>query len=400
MNKEKVRKLSTLMSLYIAQSIPMSFFSTVVPVIMRQEQYSLQSIGLLQLIKLPWILKFLWAPLVDNTSKNTRDYKRWIIYSEIFYAIVIICTGFFSLQTDFKLILFFMVLAFIGSATQDIATDAFAILSLKKEERGIGNSIQSSGSFIGTLVGSGVMLIIYHYFGWQYLLMALGVFVMLATAPVCTYKKLEEKKPETTKVSMKDIKLFFTQKGIGRRILVLSFFYSGIIGILAMLKPFLVDLGYNVKEIGFMAGIYGTAVGAVSTFVASYLIKRKKIIGSAFILNIFMIATAIYFLTLTYASPSILALYIGITLLWSCYGMATVVVYTSSMNAVREGREGTDFTIQIVLTHLSSMIIAIASGKIGHNFGYNGLFSFEIGMGVLSLIILTLSTKFFKNKRR
>lgn len=388
------------MSLYIAQSIPMSFFSTVVPVIMRQEQYSLQSIGLLQLIKLPWILKFLWAPLVDNTSKNTRDYKRWIIYSEIFYAIVIICTGFFSLQTDFKLILFFMVLAFIGSATQDIATDAFAILSLKKEERGIGNSIQSSGSFIGTLVGSGVMLIIYHYFGWQYLLMALGVFVMLATAPVCTYKKLEEKKPETTKVSMKDIKLFFTQKGIGRRILVLSFFYSGIIGILAMLKPFLVDLGYNVKEIGFMAGIYGTAVGAVSTFVASYLIKRKKIIGSAFILNIFMIATAIYFLTLTYASPSILALYIGITLLWSCYGMATVVVYTSSMNAVREGREGTDFTIQIVLTHLSSMIIAIGSGKIGHNFGYNGLFSFEIGMGVLSLIILTLSTKFFKNKRR
>lgn len=400
MNKEKVRKLSTLMSLYIAQSIPMSFFSTVVPVIMRQEQYSLQSIGLLQLIKLPWILKFLWAPLVDNTSKNTRDYKRWIIYSEIFYAIVIICTGFFSLQTDFKLILFFMVLAFIGSATQDIATDAFAILSLKKEERGIGNSIQSSGSFIGTLVGSGVMLIIYHYFGWQYLLMALGIFVMLATAPVCTYKKLEEKKPETTKVSMKDIKLFFTQKGIGRRILVLSFFYSGIIGILAMLKPFLVDLGYNVKEIGFMAGIYGTAVGAVSTFVASYLIKRKKIIGSAFILNIFMIATAIYFLTLTYASPSILALYIGITLLWSCYGMATVVVYTSSMNAVREGREGTDFTIQIVLTHLSSMIIAIGSGKIGHNFGYNGLFSFEIGMGVLSLIILTLSTKFFKNKRR
>ena len=313
------------MSLYVAQSIPMSFFSTVVPVIMRQEQYSLQSIGLLQLIKLPWILKFLWAPLVDNTSKNTKDYKRWIIYSEIFYAIVIICTGFLSLKTDFKLILFFMVLAFIGSATQDIATDAFAILSLKKDERGIGNSIQSSGSFIGTLVGSGVMLIIYHYFGWQYLLMALGVFVMLATAPVCTYKKLEEKKPETTKVSMKDIKLFFTQKGIGKRVLVLSFFYSGIIGILAMLKPFLVDLGYNVKEIGFMAGIYGTAAGAVSTFAASYLIKRKKIIGSAFILNIFMITTAVYFLTLTYSTPSTLALYVGLTLLLSLDVLAIVV---------------------------------------------------------------------------
>ena len=378
----------------------MSFFSTVVPVIMRQEHYSLQSIGLLQLIKLPWILKFLWAPLVDNTSKSTKDYKRWIIYSEIFYAVVIIAAGFFSLQTDFKLILFFMVLAFIGSATQDIATDAFAILALKKEERGIGNSIQSSGSFIGTLVGSGVMLIIYHYLGWQYLLMALGVFVMLATAPVCTYKKLQEKKPETKKVTFKDIKYFFTQKGVGKRVLVLAFFYSGIIGILAMLKPFLVDLGYSVKEIGFMSGIYGTGIGAASTFLSSYLIKRRRIVGSAYILNILMIATAVYFLTLTFSTPSILALYIGISLIWGCYGMSTVVVYTSSMNFVREGREGTDFTIQIVLTHLSSMIIAISSGKIGHIFGYDGLFTFEIAMGILSLIILTLSTKTFKNRKR
>ena len=378
----------------------MSFFSTVVPVIMRQEHYSLQSIGLLQLIKLPWILKFLWAPLVDNTSKSTKDYKRWIIYSEIFYAVVIIAAGFFSLQTDFKLILFFMVLAFIGSATQDIATDAFAILALKKEERGIGNSIQSSGSFIGTLVGSGVMLIIYHYLGWQYLLMALGVFVMLATAPVCTYKKLQEKKPETKKVTFKDIKYFFTQKGVGKRVLVLAFFYSGIIGILAMLKPFLVDLGYSVKEIGFMSGIYGTGIGAASTFLSSYLIKRRRIVGSAYILNILMIATAVYFLTLIFSTPSILALYIGISLIWGCYGMSTVVVYTSSMNFVREGREGTDFTIQIVLTHLSSMIIAISSGKIGHIFGYDGLFTFEIAMGILSLIILTLSTKTFKNRKR
>jgi hypothetical protein len=49
----------------------MSFFSTVIPVIMRQENYSLESIGLLQLVKLPWIFKFLWAPLIDNVSRST-----------------------------------------------------------------------------------------------------------------------------------------------------------------------------------------------------------------------------------------------------------------------------------------------------------------------------------------
>ncbi|MBZ0243989.1 MAG: MFS transporter, partial [Bacteroidales bacterium] len=94
-------KFPVLFSLYIAQSVPMSFFSTVVPVIMRQENYSLESIGLLQLVKLPWILKFLWAPLVDNNASTMRQYKRWIYLSELFYALIILHIGFFSLQTDF-----------------------------------------------------------------------------------------------------------------------------------------------------------------------------------------------------------------------------------------------------------------------------------------------------------
>ncbi|MCA1746620.1 MAG: MFS transporter, partial [Bacteroidales bacterium] len=89
-------KFPTLFSLYIAQSVPMSFFSTVVPVIMRQENYSLESIGLLQLVKLPWIIKFFWAPLVDNSAKNSKDLKRWIVFSELFYAVVIISIAFLS----------------------------------------------------------------------------------------------------------------------------------------------------------------------------------------------------------------------------------------------------------------------------------------------------------------
>ena len=130
------QKFPVLFSLYIAQSVPMSFFSTVVPVIMRQEQYSLESIGLLQLVKLPWILKFLWAPFVDSHTQTGKQIRRWIVLSEVFYAVVIVGIGFLNLQTDFTLIIILMVIAFIASATQDIATDIFAILVLKPEERG------------------------------------------------------------------------------------------------------------------------------------------------------------------------------------------------------------------------------------------------------------------------
>lgn len=387
MDKEKIKKLGTLLSLYVAQSIPMSFFSTVVPVIMRQEHYSLESIGLLQLIKLPWIIKFFWAPMVDKTSKSIKDYKKWIFFSEIFYAIIILSCGFFSLQFDFITIVLLMVMAFIGSATQDIATDAFAIITLKKKERGIGNSIQSTGSFIGTLLGSGVLLIIYHYLGWQPLLIALAAFVLVALIPLYFYKPQIKKESSVSKkeISLKEIVYFFRQKGIGKRLVILILFYSGIIGILAMLKPYLVDLGYNTKEIGVMVGIFGTGMGCITAFISSWIIKKFDIKKSSFFVTLLMIATSSYFFAISNLNTQTWMILIGIALLWGCYGLASVIIFTSSMNAVRKGREGTDFTLQIVLTHLSSIFMVVICSRIAGKISYKALFGFEMLMGFISL---------------
>ena len=55
----------------------MSLFSTLLPVLMRQGNFSLSTIGLLQLIKLPWILKVFWAPFVDKRTSDLGSYKSW-----------------------------------------------------------------------------------------------------------------------------------------------------------------------------------------------------------------------------------------------------------------------------------------------------------------------------------
>ena len=391
--KEKTwLKFPVLFSLYIAQSIPMSFFSTVIPVIMRQEKYSLESIGLLQLVKLPWILKFLWAPLIDNNARTSRRIRSMIIFSEIFYAIVILSIGLFDLQTDFKLIVILMILAFIASATQDIVVDIFAILQLNPSERSLGNSMQSAGSFVGSLFGTGVLLIAYHYFGWTNLLIMLAAFVIFAIIPMLLYRRPVAVDEEVHKsVSLSDIYRFFAEKGKHKRVLILIFTYSGIIGILTMLKPFLVDLGYNVKQIGFMSGIFGTSVGALSALAGGFIIRK---IGRRLSMYVFLLAglmTATWFWFLSQSVPSVYALYAGIGMLWGTYGLLSVTIYTTSMDIVRKGREGTDFTIQIVITHLSSLIIAVMSGKTGDLIGYSGLFGIEILLCLLTMGILVYS---------
>lgn len=396
MKENKGYKFFTLFSLYIAQSVPMTFFSTVMPVIMRQENYSLTSIGLLQLVKLPWILKFIWAPAVDSSTRNTSDFKKWIFTSEIIYAVLIIAVGFFNLKIDFNLIVILLIFAFTASATQDIAVDAFAVLILKKEERSFGNSMQSGGSFSGTLIGSGVLLIIYVFLGWRFLMYGLAGFVLAALIPLVFYKNPNLiKEQENNRVKVKDLYLFFKQKDILRHVILLFFFYSGIIGILTMMKPWLVDLNYGMKEIGIYSGIYGASAGFLTALVAGKIMKKTGRKKALHFFTAYTVIVVSYFIFISYFKLGTGFIITGILFIWSTYGANSVLIYTLAMDSVRKGREGTDFTIQIVLTHLGSLILAVLSGKIAHGLGYEGLFIVEL---ILALSIFLFFPALYKFK--
>lgn len=390
------QKYSTLFSLYIAQAVPMSFFSTVLPVIMRMENFSMSGIALIQLIKLPWILKFLWAPMVDRNASSYMQYKRWIIASEIFYAACIVAIAFFRLQTDFTTIIVLMILAITFSATQDIASDALAIRILTKKERPFGNSVQSMGNFVGTLLGSGFLLIAYTITGWQWLMVLLAAFVLIALLPLVfnIRKKYEVATivPES-KMSWKDIGTFFKIPGIGRWVLILAIFYSGILGILAMLKPWMVDLGYNVKQIAFMVGIYGTGCGAAAAFAAGFIIRYLGQRKSIMLFAAYNIIAASFFLYIVNFGITKPMLYASITVLWSAYAMSSVIIYTVSMSKVRAGKEGTDYSIQIVITHLKGILIAIIAGRIADAFGMKYVFAAETMLAILVFIVVATSPK-------
>ncbi len=392
--KDKTYNLATFFCLYIAQTIPMSFFSTVIPVMMRQENFSLSAIGLLQLIKLPWILKFLWSPLIDRHSTTTGDYKRWIFSSELIYAALIFAVAFLDFHTDFYTIVTLIIISFVASATQDIATDALAVLSFSRQDKSLANSMQSMGSFGGSMIGGGLLLLLFKQVGWNSLLPCLALFVIIALFPLFFNKGIKIQPKDTHERAKKaDVFYFFTQKKIWKQIGFLFLYYSGLIGTLAMLKPYLVDLGYSMKEIGVMSGLAGTAVGAVSSFAGGFIVRRIGRHRARALFSVFVLIACLYFLGLSYIHPTTPLLYGGIFLLWGSYGMATIVVYTTAMDCVRPGREGTDFTVQTVITHLAGMIMAILSGKIADATGYHGLFFFETAIAFLSLLYILIVFK-------
>ena len=378
--------------LYIAQSIPSSFFATALQVMMREANYSLATIGLLQLVKLPWVVKFLWSPVVDRHCLTGRDFRRCIVVSEIVYAIFIILAGHLNVTDNLYLIIFMVMLSLVASATQDIATDALAILMHTGRDKSMVNSMQSMGSFGGALIGSGVLLLVLHQFGWHMVTPFLGVFVLLMLIPLLRRKDLNiAQKDVRQRARLTDFASFFVQRGIWRQIGFLLLYYASIIGILSMMRPWLVDLGYSMKEIGVMSGIIGTSSAFCASFGAGFIVRRIGIFTARILFACFILLTTLYFLGLVMlGTPTTAMLYGGIVLMWMSYGMATIVVYTSAMECVRPGREGTDFTVQTVLTHLSGIIMAGLSGAVADHFGYYGLFLAEVIIASISLVYIIL----------
>lgn len=101
----------------------------------------------------------------------------------------------------------------------------------------------------------------------------------------------------------------------------------------------MVDLGYSMKEIGFLCGIVGIGSAFIMAYPAGLFVRRWGYKRMRVIFAFIMFLATISFVLLSLSHPTTLLLTLAIIVLWGSYGMGTVVVYTSSMQHVRAGRE-------------------------------------------------------------
>lgn len=100
------------------------------------------------LLKLPWMLKPLWGPLVELNSTK----RRWIVIMQVLIAIGLACAAFAVTQSAFFTISIavFMAVAFLSS-THDIAADGFYLLALDKGRQAFFVGIRSACFRLATL---------------------------------------------------------------------------------------------------------------------------------------------------------------------------------------------------------------------------------------------------------
>jgi predicted MFS family arabinose efflux permease len=387
------RRLALLAALYVSQAIPLGFFIEGVPAIGRDIGLSLRDIGLVQALAAPFMLKFLWAPLVDGWGSSRRGhYRSWLLPLQGLAVISVVAIALLDPRSQAGLLLPLAGLFMLLAATQDIASDGMAVHILPRSERGLGNGIQVGGFYLGQILGGGAILLFYARFGWRPALLAMAAMLAVPLANVLTFRE-PPRAFAVRRVQFGALGRFFRRPGILPWIVILLIYRSGDAMALTMAKPMLVDLGLSLSQIGLIAGVGNSSaslLGALAGGMAVERIGRKRSLVGFSILHGFAV--------LGFALP---ALGFGsLATIWMVSmgaafagGMATAALYTQMMDRASAETGGTDFTLQQSLAVVGPLVGAGISGLLAQALGYAPHFAICAGISLAAAVFVGVALR-------
>ncbi len=370
-------KVSLFLSLYITQFVGFAFFVEAFVGILRKNDIGLESLGLIYSLGLVWVVRFLWAPLVDGLKLSQKShFKAWVGFFQLLMVLTLLIVSSFNIEQNIELIVFIIALFSIFSASQDVALDALVLKDISLQNRPYVMSLKSAGGMLGMVLGGGLGLVIYDFLGWSYTMYLLSIITLNSLILLYFY----EEKNIKTKMEKVKLKSYFSfwktrLKWLG---FIIFFPASGSCAYV-LITPILVDLGWELSKIGFYIHIVGYSIGAFITLLASKLMKKfnfRRVLISVSLAQFFVLY--LYLIPLNF-SPNEFYITAIVGLAFSLYGILGIVITTLMMDECKEISPATGFAMQHGVYMFFSIIFSSSSMALAGKVGYENviiLFSF------------------------
>jgi predicted MFS family arabinose efflux permease len=389
-----------LASLYASQLLPLGFFYIALTAVLRREGASLERIGLIHLLALLWVLKSLWAPVIDRYGwPRLGHYRGWLILLQ--GSMVLGILGLIPMDVVSQPIPLFALVAAIAflSATQDVAVDALAVRLLQVSERGPANGIQIAAGNLGFVLGGGGLLLVFDHLGWR---PAVATLTVLTAAPlllVIRYLSPEEtnrSEAERSAVSLTRIVGFFRQSGVGRWMwAVVPFFYLGVAIPHKMITPMLVDAGWSLGRIGTVAAMGGGVIAMLAALGGGVLLSRRRRRVALLIIGVVQIAAIGAAVPLAAGVRHPIAGLTAIILLNVGYAATGAAVFTVNMDWSRPAFAAADYALLSSWAIIWSDVLGAAGLSVAGVIGYGWVTAVAVA---LSLIGLTAVAGIFRTQ--
>ena len=385
MTRPPVSTTIALAGLYLAQSVPLYLVAAALPPILRARGVDLAVIGALGALLAPWVLKATWAPLIDRLARNPRIGRKGVVL--VCQAITLGCIAILAnLDPVADAVRFFPILMAmsLSSATQDIASDGWAVEHLPPDQQTFGNSVQAGAVAFGVLIGGSGTLLLVDRLGWQTTLLAIAGLSALFALPFLIRAEGHNRRALPADYGRASFGHFLSLPMAGG-MLAFAFFFRMPEGLVkALEQPFLIDQGFSLTQVGLISGGSAALVGLLGAASAAAIIDR---IG----LRSFFVAL-ICARTLTFAAFFAAAnTGIGTWPLVALSGVDTflryvemVGLYTAFMRFSSLTQAGTDFTLLTSVNLLMYMLGSMIAGTMASSLGYGPVFALAAILSALT----------------
>ena len=393
---------------------------------LREAGIDRSTIGFLSWVGLVYGFKWMWAPLVDRLplpllTKLLGRRRSWLMFAQCLVIAGLIGMGWCDPQLNLESVVWFALLVAFGSATQDIALDAFRIESADTQHQAALAATYQTGYRLAMIwAGAGVLWVaarasvipvapadavasVYQHLAWQtaYWVMAASMGVGLLTVlfsaePVSIDLPPARNAKEWLQSALVEPFADFIRRYQWQAVIILLLIAiyrisDVVMGIMA--NPFYVDMGYTKDEVAAVSKVFGVIMTLVGAFIGGVLSMRLGVMRILMLGAVLSAATNLLFAWLAGVGHDLTALIwvVSADNLASGIASAAFIAYLSGLTNVNYS--ATQYALFSSMMLLAPKWLAGFSGVYVDTHGYAAFFNSTALLGIPVLLLVWLAAR-------
>ena len=376
------------------------------------------TIGYLSWVGLAYAFKWVWAPLVDRLplpglTRRLGRRRSWLLLSQLLIAAGLLGMASQNPQLALTPMVWSALVVAFGSATQDIALDAYRIESASMQEQAALAATYQTGYRLAMIwAGAGVLWVAtlaqgaqlgYAVRAWQvaYSVMAACMVVGIVTVllspepqprPLPPSRSVQEWLHSALVAPFADfIARYRWQAALVLGLIAVYRISDVVMGIMA--NPFYVDMGYTKAQVAAVTKIYGVLMTLLGAFVGGAMAMRWGVMRVLMLGALLSASSNLLFAWLAGQAPTTVALTLVVSADNLAGGIASAafIAYLSSLTNVQYS--ATQYALFSSMMLLAPKWLAGFSGQFVDAYGYSPFFISTAALGLPVLVLVALAAR-------
>ncbi len=357
---------------------------------------SLMSIGLLSLIGFPYLVKFLWSPVIDRVAWGRLGRRKsWMILTQVSLALMLFTMSFFSPITHIVILASLALVVAFFSATQDVAVDAYRTDLLLMKERGHGASITNIAFRAAMMVAGFLALWIAAETSWHFMYawMAVIMFILAIGTGFISDPADQHLGPKNMRSAVIDPIKNFWQRFGKKEIILLGLFvifykFSDALALSLNTTFLLRELGFSLLTVGFVAKVTSTVSILLGSIAAGFLMPRMSLYRSLWWFGWLQLISTLGFCLLSVMGHQVITMGIVMCIDFFCGGLGSVAFVVLLMTLCDKQYSATQYAILSALAAATRVIIGPIAALLIKHVGWLDFYmiAFLLGIPIMGLL--------------